>query len=428
MNLNLYSHNGHWLMVDCGVTFDEPIYPDSEQRFRVVAADPKFIVEQKERLVGIVITHAHEDHIGAIAHLWRRFTAPIFTTAFTAEVLRRKLAQVGLDGQVPVHEVKSASYRQIGPFSVRWLGITHSVPEPHALLIETQAGSVFHTADWKIDKRPGVGQGFQASIYQQLGDLDIDAMVCDSTNATKPGFSISEADCKIGLYETIKAQTGRVVVTCFASNLARLLALARIAQKTNRYVALLGRSLKNMYSIARITGYWPDDLELIDERHVGYLPRDEVLVVATGSQGEPRAALNRLALDNHPLLQLDQRDCVVFSSMIIPGNERPVEHMLDRLKARNIEVVLSEKSPVPIHASGHPNQEELALMYQWVKPRIAIPVHGEAGHIKENAKVARANGVAKYFAGQNGDLYQIAPQPMLKRGVIPTGRIVIEAE
>ncbi len=428
MNLNLYSHNGHWLMVDCGVTFDEPLSPDSTQRFRVVAADPSFITAQKERLIGIVITHAHEDHIGAVAHLWRRFGVPVYTTGFTAEVLRRKLAQVGLDGQVPVYEIKTGAYRQIGPFGVHWLGITHSVPEPHALLIETAVGSVLHTADWKIDKRPGVGQGFEVERYKQLAEQNISAMVCDSTNALKPGFSISEGECKAGLYETIKAETGRVVVTCFASNLARLIALARIAEKTGRYMALLGRSLKNMYSIARVTGYWPDDLTLIDASHVGYLPKNEVLIVATGSQGEPRAAVNRLALDNHPQLHLDGGDCVIFSAMIIPGNERPVEQMVERLKARNIVVHLSEDSPIPIHASGHPNQEELALMYQWVKPQIAIPVHGEAEHIEANTVIARQNGVSKYFAGNNGDLYQIAPQPMLKRGAIKAGRIIIEAE
>lgn len=428
MNLNLYGHDNQWLMVDCGITFDEPLKVGDSQRFRVVAADPKFISQQKENLVGIVITHAHEDHIGGLAHLWRRFPAPVYTTPFTAEVLRRKLAQVGLSGKVPIIEVNELDLIQIGQFQIRWLPMTHSLPEPFALTISTPVGTVFHTADWKIDKSPVTGKGFAPEIFSSLGEENILAMVCDSTNALKPGYSTSEFDCRRGLLKAIEAQSGRVVVTCFASNIARLLSLANIAQKTGRYMAVLGRSLQNMVSIARATGYWPEDVVLVDSAHLGYLPADEVLAVATGSQGEPRAALHRLAYDNHFDVNLDAGDCVIFSAMIIPGNEKPIERIVKQFESRKINVIMSDDSENPIHASGHPNQEELAQMYRWVKPQIAIPVHGEVEHLEANAHVAKSNGIRKSFTGFNGDLYQLAPQPLLKRGMVSAGRIIIDAE
>ncbi|WP_100643371.1 ribonuclease J [Alteromonas facilis] len=427
MNMNLYSHNGQWLMVDCGITFDEPIFPHASDRFRVVAADPSFISQQKEALVGIVITHAHEDHIGGLAHLWKRLGAPVYCTPFTAEVLRRKLAQKGLDGQVPITILPLDGAATVGHFHLRWLPITHSLPEPSALLIETPVGKVFHTADWKIDDKPGVGSAFDKAAFKQLAQDPVLAMVCDSTNALKFGRSVSEYECYKGLYSCVSEQKGRVVVTCFASNIARLIAIAKVAKATGRYVALLGRSLQNMVSVARYTGYWPEDVELIDPSHIGYLPKHEVLAIATGSQGEPRAALSRLALDNHMDLALDADDCVIFSAMIIPGNEVEVERLLVQFEKRNIRVILSEKSEYVIHASGHPCKDELFEMYQWVRPQIAIPVHGEAEHIEANAKVAKTAGVTKSFAGQNGDLYQLAPQPMLKRAAVKSGRIIIEA-
>ena len=261
MNLNLYGHDDSWLMVDCGVSFDEPLIPpykhngDSVQNHhRIVAADPTFIVEQKDKLAGIVITHAHEDHVGAIPYLWDRFKCPIYTTSFTAEVLRRKLAQTKLANKVPIVEVSHRGAMHLGPFSVEWLAVTHSLPEPYALKISTCAGTVLHTADWKIDPQPVTGQPFDSQVYRNLGNENILALVGDSTNAVKPGFSISERNCYDGLLSTVKSQTGRVVVTCFGSNVARLISLAKVAKKTGRYMALYGRSLVNMYGIARQQG------------------------------------------------------------------------------------------------------------------------------------------------------------------------------
>lgn len=436
MNMNLYGHDGHWLMVDCGVSFDEPLIPpyretDNHQkphRHRVVAPTPDFIAQQKDKLCGLIITHAHEDHIGAVPYLWQRLRCPVYTTPFTAEVLRRKLAQTGLANKVPIIEVTGNSACQIGPFSVTWLAITHSIPEPNALLLETSVGKVLHTADWKIDANPITGQPFDAQLYRSMGNQNILALVGDSTNATRPGFSVSERNCYDGLLATIRPKKGRVVVTCFGSNIARLISLARIAHKTGRYMALYGRSLHNMIGIARSKGVWPEELVLVDPSHVGYLPPEEVLAVVTGSQGESRAALSRIAQDSHPQLVLDKGDCVIFSSIVIPGNELPVEKLVTALEGRRIEVVQSEQSTLPIHASGHPCAEELKLMYQWVKPDIAIPVHGEPVHLEAHAAIARESGVRKHYVGLNGDLYRLAPQPSIRRGVITTGRVPVQNE
>lgn len=443
MNLNLYGHNGCWLMVDCGVSFDEPLrapYLDnadtsasalsmSHQRtHRVVAPDPSFIANQKDALSGIVITHAHEDHVGAIPYLWQRFQKPIYTTPFTAEVLRRKLARSKLANKVPIIEVDADDTHQIGPFSVTWLAITHSLPEPFALKVSTPAGTVLHTADWKIDANPITGQPFDASRYKGLGSENILALVGDSTNAPKAGFSVSERSCYDGLLSTITPLKGRVVVGCFGSNIARLISLARVAKKTGRHLALYGRALLNMYGIAKQQGIWPEALTLADPQHLGYLPAHEVLAVVTGSQGEKNAALSRIANDSHPHLHLDKGDTVIFSSIIIPGNEESVGRLTTSMKAKGITVIHSEDSLLPIHASGHPCAEELKLMYHWVKPQIAIPVHGEELHLKAHADIARQCGINKHYVGRNGDLYRLAPQPSIRRQVVTTGRIPLEQD
>jgi len=435
MNLNLYGHDGRWLMVDCGVSFDEPLTPayrDTGEckhvHHRVVAADPTFIAQQKENLAGIVITHAHEDHVGAVPYLWSRFQCPVYTTAFTAEVLRRKLAQTKLANKVPIIEVSSEQVQQLGPFSVSWLSVTHSLPEPYALKIATPVGTVLHTADWKIDGQPITGKPFQSDTYRALGDEKVLAMVGDSTNATKPGFSVSERSCYDGLLSTIKPLQGRVVVTCFGSNIARLISLARVAAKTGRYMALYGRSLLNMYSIARQQNIWPSELPIADPFHLGYLPPHEVLAVATGSQGERNTALSRMANDSHPQLQLEKGDTVIYSAIAIPGNEESIKRVNDMLFARGIAVVMSEQSVLPIHASGHPCEEELKLMYHWVQPQIAIPVHGEEIHLHSHANIAKQCGVNKHYVGQNGDLYRLSPQPSIRRQVVKTGRIPVQQE
>ena len=420
MNLNLYGHDGQWLMVDCGVTFADP---GQTHQPHVQMPDPDFIEQQADKLAGIVITHAHEDHVGALPYLWRRFQVPVYTTPFTAEILRRKLTEFGLVGKMPINIVKAGDRCQIGPFNVEWLHITHSIPEPNAIMIRTSVGSVFHTADWKLDPDPVLGERYQASLFQQLAEEQPKAMVCDSTNALVDGHSVSEATLYEGLRQVVREARGRVVVSCFASNVARLKTLMRVADDTDRRVAILGRSLKNMVSAAKATGYWQQQAAFIDPYDLGYFPKSHFLAIATGSQGEPRAALHRLARDQHPDLTLDEGDTVVFSARVIPGNELLVENLIKLFKRRGIQVITAEEWGLPIHASGHPAKEELQQMYRWVQPQLSIPVHGEAEHMAANAAIAKATGVPRQLTGQNGDMFYIAPVPGVRRQAVKTGRL-----
>ncbi|MBT1449418.1 ribonuclease J [Glaciecola sp. XM2] len=431
--MNLYGHSQSWLMVDCGATFQSPL----EQRldkdphakvYDVVAADPAFIEARRDQLCAIVLTHAHEDHIGAVTEIWPSLGCPIYATPFTAEVLRRKFYQKQRFENLPIIEVQTNQTLDIGPFTVTWLAITHSLPEPQALKITTAVGSVFHTADWKIDKQPVVGKPFDPSTFIAMQKQKILAMVCDSTNALKPGFSTSEKACEKGLGSIISRAKGRVVVSCFASNLARLITLVKIAKANGRYVALFGRSLENMVSVARRCGYWPDDLSITHSRHIGYLPPHEVLIIATGSQGEPRTGLNKLATNMHRDCELESGDTVIFSSIVIPGNEKPIEKLVNALRNREIEVYQSHACEEVIHATGHPNQGDLATMYDYVKPNIAIPTHGEAQHMQANANIAQKQGVPKQLLGSNGDLFVMAPQVQMKRKFVATSRIAISKD
>ena len=427
MNMNLYGHDGQWLMVDCGVIFDNNNAFEGEEvvpgRPPVQMADPKFIADRRKSLAGLVITHAHEDHIGAVPYLWKKLKCPIYTTAFTAEILRRKLVEVGLDGKVPVTIVDTNELVKIGVFSLQWIALTHSIPEPYGMVISTPVGRVFHTADWKLDSQPGIGLPYDKQQYQQLGKQSIDAMVCDSTNANVPGRSASEASLYKGLKQHVEQAKGRVIVACFGSNLARLHTLAKIAKETDRHLGLLGRSMVNMMSAAKATGLWTTVETHIDSAHLGYLPASTVLLVATGSQGEPRTALNRLSMNSFRDMALEPGDTVMFSSKVIPGNELPIEQMIERLKAMKVEVITEGNSQVAIHASGHPAADELKAMYRWVEPSCAIPVHGEVHHMKANAAMARSVGVEQQLLGKNGDLYYISPALGIRRNAVKTGRL-----
>ncbi len=427
MNMNLYGHDGQWIMVDCGVIFDKNTDVDGEliqsNRPHVQMADPSFIEDRRESLKALIITHAHEDHIGAVPYLWPRLRCPIYTTKFTAEILRRKLVEVGLEKKVKVHIVDGKDPIQIAKFNIEWISLTHSIPDPYALLIKTPAGSVFHTADWKLDAEPVVGIPFDQQRYRQLAYEDIDAMVCDSTNANIQGHSSTEASLYNGLKHHIEQAPGRVIVACFGSNIARLHTIARIAHETQRHLGLLGRSLINMMSAARSTGIWEYGNSIVDSEHLSYLPAKSVLIIATGSQGEPRTALNRLSLNAYRDLELSPNDTVIFSSKVIPGNELAIETLIERLKAMKVRVVTTDNSRVSIHASGHPAADELKLMYNWVKPHYAIPVHGELHHLKANAAVAKSVGIDKSIIGQNGDLYFISPVKGVRRHAVKVGRL-----
>lgn len=421
MNLNLFGHAGRWIMVDCGITFER-----EGMQSRIELPDPRFIVEHRDRLAGIVITHAHEDHLGALSLLWPQLQAPVYATNFAAEVLRRKAA--GRGGALPeeIHRCEPGSRMQLGPFTLDWLPITHSTPETCALHIRTPAGNVLHTADWKIDSGPVLGPAFDNACFAGIGREPPDAVVCDSTNAPNPGHSVSEAAVAEGLATTIARREGRVVVACFASNVARLVTLAAVARRCKRYPALFGRSLETIRGAAAAADLLPTDFALVEPGHLGYLPREEVLAIATGSQGEPGAALSRLASDTHPALSLEAGDTVILSARTIPGNEAAVERLLERFRHRDIEVIADEDSELPVHASGHPCAEELSAMYRWVRPRLAVPVHGEARHMAANAALARAAGVPLSLTGENGDLFYLAPQPAVRRRAAPVGRLWVD--
>lgn len=423
MNLNLYGHAGKWLMVDCGVTFEKS---PGQAGNRVEMADPLFISSRHQSLVGIIATHAHEDHIGALAHLWDQFRCPIYTTEFTRQVLIRKLRQKGVNALVIT--VNNNEVLNLDPFQIRWLPITHSTPETNALLISTAAGTVLHTADWKLDPAPVVGEAINADHYRQLAGLHIDAIVCDSTNANLSGSSVSEGELFEGLLAKVRESTGRVVIACFASNIARLQTLGNVAFMSGRYLGLLGRSLHNMTSCAKAAGYLAENFTPVNNTDLGYLLPAETLLIATGSQGELNAALHRLAMDSHPDISLAAGDHIIFSAKTIPGNEADVERLISAFEARQVRVTHAsqlDESHAGLHASGHPCADELLQMYRWVKPRIAIPVHGEVMHMRCNAALAKAAGVPFQLQGSNGDLFDVV-RSTIRRKAAPVGRLWLE--
>jgi ribonuclease J len=422
MNMNLYGHDGRWLMVDCGITFARP----GERAPHIQMPDPAFIAERRDSLTALIITHAHEDHVGAVAHLWPALQCPVYTTRFTAEILYRKLAEARLLGTVPVHVVEPGERLQFDGFRVEWVDLTHSTPESQGLVIRTAAGTVFHTGDWKLDADPVVGPVYPEQRYRALGGESVLAMVCDSTNAMVEGRSETEGELYEGLRQLVEDAPGRVVVACFGSNVARLQTLARVARDTGRYASLVGRSLRNYFGAAVAAGVWDRRFDFIDAADLGYLPRQEVLAIATGSQGEPRAALDRLAAGTQYDMELEPGDTVVLSSRVIPGNEVAVGALIQRLRGAGVTVITDEASNLPIHASGHPARDELADMYRWVKPRIAIPVHGEAAHMQANAELAGSLGVPRQMTGANGDLFMLAPVPGVRRAAARVGRLGLE--
>ena len=422
MNMNLYGHDGQWLMVDCGVTFRDPDGGNSSGH-DIQMADPEFAVERRDALQGLLLTHGHEDHIGAVARLWPRLRCPVYANEFTAEMLRRKLGEFGLETRLPLHVIRAGDTTVHGAFEVEWVRNTHSIPDPCALAIRTPAGTVFHTGDWKLDPEPVVGHDYDRAAYERIGRDGVDAMVCDSTSADREGHSLSEAELLPGLRHHVETAPGRVIVACFGSNIARLQTLATVAHETRRHIGLLGRSLITTANAARAVGLWTERETLVESEHLGYLPRETLLLVATGSQGEPRAALSRLSRGAFRSLSLDPGDRVVFSARAIPGNEPEIDRMVDRLAGLGVDVVRSETSELPIHASGHPRADELRALYGWVRPKALVPVHGEPMHMDAQCAIAREAGVPEQLTGLNGDLFTIAPTLGVRRGAVRAGRL-----
>ena len=420
MNLNLFGHDGAWIMVDLGVTFPEAGAPGIE----LIMADPAFIEARGDRLAGLVLTHAHEDHIGAVPHIWPRLRCPIYATAFTASLVRGKLAEAGLEKEAEVTEVPLSGRFQVGPFEIELITLTHSIPEPNALVIRTSAGTVLHTGDWKFDPDPVVGEDYDEAALRALADEGVLAMVCDSTNALVPGTAGSEADVRDALETLVSGLKERVAIACFATNVARVDSVCRVAQRTGRRVALVGRSLHRIHRAAVENGYMTDLPPLIDVKDAGHLPREEVLLLCTGSQGEPRGALWRIARGEHRDVALEPGDAVVFSSRVIPGNERGIYALQNALVEQGVEVLTDREAP--IHVSGHPARDELVQMYQWVRPRIAIPVHGEARHLTAHGRLAHQCQVPDVLVGKNGALMRLAPGPAEIVEQVPVGRLVLD--
>ncbi len=420
MNLGLYGWAGKWLMVDLGVSFGDETMPMID----VVMPDPAWIVERRDDLVGLVLTHGHEDHLGAVHYLWRRLGCPVYATPFAAAILRNKLHEVGLLGEVPLEVVDLGARFRAGPFEVEMVSLTHSIPEPNAVAIRTPAGTVVHTGDWKFDPDPLVGLPADIEALRRLGKEGVLALVADSTNVFTPGESGSEATVRANLIELIGRFSGKVAVACFATNVARLESIALAAQAHGREVALVGRSLWRIDKAARELGYLADIPPFLVDHDAGYLPNDKVLYICTGSQGEPRAALARVAADDHPHVTLGKGDVVIFSSRVIPGNEKAIFHIQNQLVKLGVELVASREAGV--HVSGHPARDEMAEMYRLVRPRIAVPVHGEARHLREHAELARACGAVEAPVIENGHMLRLAPGPAEVVDVVPTGRLGVD--
>lgn len=422
MNLNLYGHDGKWLMLDLGITFGD----DSTPSIDVVMPNPAFIAERAADLAGIVLTHAHEDHIGAVPYLWDRLRCPLYATPFTASVLRRKLAEVGLEREAKITIIPMSGRREIGPFTVELITLTHSIPEPNAVVIRTPHGAVLHTGDWKLDPEPLVGETTDVAALRKLGDGGVLAMVCDSTNVFVSGTSGSEADVRDSLMEVVGRLKNRVAIGCFASNLARVETIARVAAAHGRHCALVGRSLWRMLEAAQENGYLTDLPKFITEHDVGYFPRENIVMICTGSQGEPRSALTRIARGEHPQVSLEPGDAAIFSSRVIPGNEMSINRLFNDLTKRGVEIITDRDEDV--HVSGHPARDELAEMYQMVRPRIALPVHGEARHIQEHVAFARECQVPEALAPENGTLIRLAPGPAEIIARVPAGRLALDGK
>lgn len=401
MNLNLFGHNKEWIIVDCGITFGDRLGID------IIMPDPSVILDYADNIKALVLTHAHEDHIGAVPYLWPYLKCPVYATPFTAQVLRQKLEEKSWGSQVDIIEVPLSGRVQIGSFDIEYITLTHSIPEPNALAIRTDLGCVLHSGDWKLDPQPLLGETTDKNRLKEIGKEGVLALICDSTNVFDEGSTGSEGDVR-GELEKLIAQipNGRIAVCCFSSNVARVESIAYAAHRNGRKVALVGRSLEKMIRAATHAGYLKGLPGFVSLEQAMDMPRDKVLFISTGSQGESRSALARVANRDHHIMSLDKGDTAIFSSRVIPGNERPIATMQNRLIQQGIRVITAHEED--IHVSGHPAQQDLKDMYNWVKPKSLIPVHGEARHMYAQAELGLANGIEQVLVPANGTLIELA--------------------
>jgi ribonuclease J len=422
MNLSIYGFGDErrrqWLIVDCGVSFaSEEQLPGVD----LILPDIRYLLEERRNIVGLVLTHAHEDHMGALVDLWPKLNVPLYATPFAAALFEaRRLSEPGAP-PIPVNVVPRDGRVEIGPFTVDFINVAHSIPESNALAIRTTLGTVLHTGDWKIDLTPVVGAPTDQARLSSLGDEGTLALIGDSTNAVRDGRSPSEADVAKTLSELIRTAPARVAVTTFASHVGRIRAVADAARLAEREVVVVGRAMERVVQVARETGYLDGVQDFRAAESYGYLPPDKVLALCTGSQGEPRAALARIAQDEHPEVTLNRGDRVIFSARTIPGNEKAVARVINGLVTQGVEVITDRDHLV--HVSGHPRRAELVDMIKWVRPKILIPAHGEALHLAEHAKLARNAGVPQVLVCRNGDLVKLAPGPAAIIDEIPSGRL-----
>lgn len=421
MNLGLYGYGKpgqrQWIMVDCGVTFPGPELPGVD----LVLADISFLAEERRNLKGIIITHAHEDHYGGLNDLWPGLNVPVYASPFTAGMLEAKRDFEKSRGEIPVTIFKQGDRINVGPFEIEAVGVNHSIPEPMSLIIRTPLGAVVHTGDWKIDLQPSLGPLTDEQRFRKIGDEGVLALVCDSTNALRDGVSPSEQEVSASLTEIISKAEGRVAITTFSSNVGRIRSIAEAAEEAGRDVLLLGSSMKRVVAVARDLGLMEGIKPFLAEDEFGYVPRDKVVVILTGSQGEPRAALAKIARDEMRNVAFSAGDTVVFSSRTIPGNEKAINDIKNGLIEQGIHIITDGEALV--HVSGHPRRSELQQMYQWVRPQILVPVHGEAAHLTAHAELGLQSGIASVPRLRNGQMLRLAPGPAEVIDTAPHGRI-----
>lgn len=420
INVNLYQYKGKWLMIDCGSGFADEYLPGVD----MLVADISFIEQYKKDLVGLVLTHAHEDHLGAVQYLSESFKCPIYATTFTANFLKLRLKEYGLDTKLKIHEVKPGAKIDLNPFSIEMVPLTHSAPEMQAIMIRTDAGNVLHTGDWKFDPDPVVGNRADEDLLSSLGDEGVLALVCDSTNVFNKGISGSEGELRKSLVDIIAGCPKMVVATTFASNLARLDTLIHAGQQAGRKVVLTGRSLHRMLTAAQESGYLLDINPLVDERDVARFKREELLIIATGCQGEALAATAKMASGNHSTLKLAPKDTVIFSSKIIPGNEKKIYRLFNIFVKAGVEVITERDHFV--HVSGHPAVDELLRMYALLRPEICVPVHGEPVHLHEHVKLAKKYGIKHAIEVENGSVVHLDPHAPKIISKVPTGYLAVD--
>ena len=427
MNMNLFAYgnpgNRKWIIVDIGVTFADDTIPGID----LIYADPGFIVDKKDDLVGLVLTHAHEDHIGAIAHIWPKLSCNIYATPFTSVLIQEKFKEKKIDVGSKLKIVQLNGKVELEPFKIEFVTLTHSILEPNGLCIETPAGSVLHTGDWKIDQNPLIGEKINEKKLKSIGEKGILAMICDSTNVFSPGRAGSELDVRNNLLKVIESKKQRIIVTSFASNVARMESVFYCAEKSGRKISLVGRSMHRIYKAARRCGYLSNVIEPIDPKEAKKIPRSKIIYLCTGSQGEPFGAMMRIANYVHPDILMESDDTVIFSSKIIPGNEKKLYKLHNQLVKNRIDVVSEENEFV--HVSGHPNREDLKDMYNWVKPRAVIPVHGEHRHMIEHINFAKEMQVPYPVQVENGDVVQLYPgeKPQVTDKA-PVGRMYVDGK